>query len=91
MNVICDKCNVQMNLNDIDLRQLIVKRNYKEYLITYYACPECDVKYMVMVQDEQSIKTKKNVDFYINKIKTYRKLGKYVSKNIIKYYENGTR
>lgn len=84
MKVHCDKCKAQWLLKESVIKELVVKKNFKEYLITYCECPECKACYMIMVCDEQSLKTKEEFMREAGKIRMLTQQRKAPSKTLIK-------
>lgn len=64
----CETCNKSFVLREAAVQEVKVKKNFKEYLLTFYKCPMCSVFYVVMVRDEQALKTQEEYMQLVNKI-----------------------
>lgn len=79
MKITCDECGQSFAQTDVDMKKMVVKRDNKEHMLVYYECPKCNVKFIVVVEDEDSIHVHRQYMAYKNQIAQKKKVGQYVS------------
>lgn len=62
IKVKCDKCEHEFLLNAVGINDANVTINEQEYELQYFACPECDKVYRILLKDPKYYKLVKELE-----------------------------
>lgn len=89
INTICKKCEHEFVLGSDNVKQRTVvhKESNKQYVLTYYHCPECNEEHIVQIDDNSSLELLKETTLMMKEKVIASRAGKNISKKSSKEFK----